>query len=466
MLELPGTAVGGVAFVGNSLDVITNAGTYDFTNVSYGGVPGFGGGPNNGLVTGYTAAFDPKTELEAITFSGPDVFEENVRATTGPLTGFYLWSNPANWTDGIPVNGTNVAVTPSTAGIVIDDVATLSLGTLILNGNGEVDVTGNSLAVGTVSATAGSGLEAFSLLNSVTVTVDALTGAGGFYGANGAGARFIDLSTTDPSESYRVIDGGFTELTATPSSASTLYFTSSAGTTSTFALENPAATNAVAISGLAQTDVLELPGTAVSAVALGANSLSVTTSAGTYAFNNVTYSGSVTGYTAGQDVSTGLVAITFTGPDIFQPNVKATSGKFAGDYLWSNAANWSLRRAPIDGDSVSLTQQSISYDDIASLSLDTLTMNQAIVNVVGSVLNVGTVVGGEQITPTVEFSFLFADAADAGAPVTVTAGDVTGTRSTYGATGAGGTFVDNSPTDPGNTYEPGSGAPSSSPPRR
>ncbi len=283
VLELPGTAVSDVTFVGNSLDVITNAGNFDFTNVSYDGTPNHGGGPNNGLVTGYSAAFDPKTGLEAITFSGPDVFEENVQATTGPLTGFYLWSDAANWTDGIPVNGTNVAVTPSNIGIVIDDVAIASLGTLILNGNGQVDVVRGSLTVGTVSAAAGSGLEASSaeLLTAVTVTVDSLTGAGGFYGAAGAGARFIDLSVTDPGEAYRVIEGGFTELSATPSSASTLYFTSSLGTTSTFALKDPAATNAVAISGLAQTDVLELPGTSVSAVTFGANSLSVTTSAGT-----------------------------------------------------------------------------------------------------------------------------------------------------------------------------------------
>ena len=202
-------------------------------------------------------------------------------------------------------------------------------------------------------------------------------------------------------------------------------------------------------------DVLELPGSTVNSVSFLGGDVTVVTDQGSYALRATDTS--VTGYRWTAVAGTTLVAVTFTGPDTFQPNVKATSGKFAGDYLWSNAANWSLRRAPIDGDSVSLTRQSVSYDDIASLSLDTLTMNQAIVNVVGSVLNVGTVVGGEQITPTVEFSFLFADAADAGAPVTVTAGDVTGTRSTYGATGAGGTFVDNSPTDPGNTYEPGSG---------
>ncbi len=150
-------------------------------------------------------------------------------------------------------------------------------------------------------------------------------------------------------------------------------------------------------------------------MAFGANSLSVTTSAGTYACQQRhLFRFRHRLHPRRQDAATGLVAITFAGPDIFQPTVKSTSGKFAGDYLWSNPANWSLERAPIDGDNVSLTQQSASYDDIASLSLDTLTMNQAAVNVVGSVLNVGAVVGGEQITPTVEFSFLFADATDRG----------------------------------------------------
>ena len=55
----------------------------------------------------------------------------------------------------------------------------------------------------------------------------------------------------------------------------------------TFALKNPSATNAVAITGVSNGDVLELPGSSVSNVTFGANSLTVTTNAGTYAFTHV-----------------------------------------------------------------------------------------------------------------------------------------------------------------------------------
>ncbi len=84
VLELPGTSVGNVTFGANSLSVTTDAGSYDFTNVSY-----------LSPVNGYTAAVDPTTGLEAITFTDTDVFEQNVKANSGPLAGHYLWSNAA-----------------------------------------------------------------------------------------------------------------------------------------------------------------------------------------------------------------------------------------------------------------------------------------------------------------------------------------------------------------------------------
>ena len=58
VLELPGNAVTSASFGATSLTVTTNDGTYAFTNVSYASP-----------VAGYTAAFDPTTGLEAITFS-------------------------------------------------------------------------------------------------------------------------------------------------------------------------------------------------------------------------------------------------------------------------------------------------------------------------------------------------------------------------------------------------------------
>ncbi len=101
---------------------------------------------------------------------------------------------------------------------------------------------------------------------------------------------------------------------------------------------------------------------------------------------------------------------------MFEDNIKATSGKFAGDYLWSNPANWSFGRAPVDGDSVQIgTAGTVSYDDLTSLSLSTLTLQQSTVNVVGSSLTIGTVDGGAVFAPQTEFGFLYADATDAGA---------------------------------------------------
>ena len=333
-----------------------------------------------------------------------------------------------------------------------DDIASLSVGTLTMN-QATVNVVGSVLNVGTVVGGAQiTPIVEYSFLYAdavdagtpVTVTAGDVTGTRSTYGATGAGGTFVDNSPTDPGNTYEPGSGGTVILAATQVTELDFWYLTSPGTV---ALTNLASITESDIDYAAD-DVLELPGRTVSSVSFLGGDVTVVTDQGSYALRNDT---SLTGYRWAAVAGTTLVAVMFLGPDTFEPNVKTTSGKSAGDYLWSNPANWSLRRAPIDGDDVSVTRQSVSYDDIAALSLGTLTMNQATVNVVSSVLTVGTVVGGEQITPT-EFSFLFADAVDAGAPVTVTAGEVTGTRSTYGATGAGGTFVDNSPTDPGNTY--------------
>jgi len=35
-------------------------------------------------------------------------FQETTAATSGAFTGQYLWSNAANWTNGVPGNGDSV----------------------------------------------------------------------------------------------------------------------------------------------------------------------------------------------------------------------------------------------------------------------------------------------------------------------------------------------------------------------
>ena len=150
------------------------------------------------------------------------------------------------------------------------------------------------------------------------------------YYAKGAGASFQDQSVTGPADIFNAEDDGLIQFAATPAGAGL----ENGSGPSTFALDNPGTTNAVGLENVAPGDVLELPGTSVSEVSFGKASLSVTTSAGTYAFLIVGYdpNSPVTGYTAAQDPATGLVAITFTGVDTFSDAVKAATGPLAGDY--------------------------------------------------------------------------------------------------------------------------------------
>ena len=466
VLELPGTSVSAVTFGANSLSVTTDTGTYAFTNVTYAT-----------SVTGYTVAHDPVTGLEVITFTGPDVFEQNVKATSGKFAGDYLWSNPANWSQGhAPVDGDSVVVADQAA-VGYDDIASLALSRLSLNGS-DLYVVGSNLTVASVTGGAhfvGNTFwyptlwaDASDAGAPVTVTIGAITDGPiantsftGEYYAVGSGARLIDQSNTDLGNEFFAGGGGLFQSSAVPASPSLLIYGSNLHGAyqpgpGTIALAHPGATNPGLLSNVGPGDVLELPGTSVNAVTFGTHSLSLTTNAGSYDFTNVNYLSPVTGYTTRFDPTTGLEAITFTGPDVFEANFKATSGKFAGDYLWSNPANWSQGHAPVDGDSVQIgTTNIVGYDDIASLSLSTLTLHLSTVNVVGQSLTVGTVNGGGVFAPQPQggFSFLIADAAEAGAPVSVVVDTVTGTRGTYGAEGAGATFHDNSAVDPGDTYE-------------
>jgi hypothetical protein len=297
VLELPGSSVSNIGFGSSSLSITTNDGNHAFSNVTFTGA----------AITGYSAAFDPTTGLEAITFLGLDTFSQATAATSGPLADDYLWSNSDNWSLGVsPVDGDGI----STAVKGYDDLAALTVPSLTLSEGGIVKVTGASLQVTSIAGTAGAGLvaDAFEVGTPVTVTVGTIAETGGEYGADGAGAVFVDMSVVDPGETYLAELGGFTELSATPSSSSLLLYD---GADSTFALQNPGATNAFAMSDATLKDVLELPGSSVSNVSFGPNSLSVTTNDGSYAFSNVAYQGgAITGFSAAFDATTGLEAIT------------------------------------------------------------------------------------------------------------------------------------------------------------
>ena len=236
---------------------------------------------------------------------GPDTFVQTTAVTSGPLDGGYLWSNSANWTAGVPGADANVA----TALAGYDDIASLSLNELIETSSGSVTVTGGTLNIGTVSGGADTELFVFGeevdATTPINVTVGSVTGTGGFYGAAGPTSTFIDNSATDLGQVYLAQDGGVVELAATPAASSFLeYSTDGLGT---FVLEDPAASNAVELSGVRQGDVLELPGTSVTAASFGASSFSVTTNDGTFDFTNVFYATNVSGYTAVHDFSTCLL---------------------------------------------------------------------------------------------------------------------------------------------------------------
>jgi hypothetical protein len=424
--EVPGDAVSNVDFGANSLTVATNTGTYAFSDVDY-GAP----------ITSYTATPDATTGLEEITFIAADIFQQITAAADGE----YLWSNTANWSKGVPTDGDSVAV----SALGFDDVASLSLANLILDAGGRVAVTGGSLDVTTVTVAAGGAevlADAADAGAPVTVTLGTVDGSGSYIDANGAGARLIDQAAADQGETYYVGGGGFVEVTAAPSSASILAYISAPGT---FALADPAASNAVEIGNIGQGDALEVPGDTVSNVDFGADSLTVVTNTGTYAFTDVDYGVPIASYTATPDTTTGLEEITFIAADIFQQTTAAADGA----YLWSNPLNWT-KGVPTDGDGVAVA--ALGSDDLASLSLASLILDAGgRVAVTAASLDVTTVTvaaGGTEV---------LADAADAGAPVVVTLGTVNGSAGYMVANGADARLLDQSAVDQGETYYVGAG---------
>ncbi len=159
--------------------------------------------------------------------------------------------------------------------------------------------------------------------------------------AAGAHATLIDNATSDPGTDFAVYYGGTIEITSsTPSAYSHLEYGSSPGT---FALWHPAATSVTFINDPIPGDVLELPGTSVSGVTFGTNSLSVTTDVGAYSFSNVRY--------VRRSRSSAIPPRSIPPPDWWRslssaPTClrrmhKRPAVRWPGGYLWSNAANWS-----------------------------------------------------------------------------------------------------------------------------
>jgi len=145
------------------------------------------------------------------------------QVATSLVGGFpeYLWSDAANWTAGVPVDG--AAAPPHILGGAnpsgYDDIAGLFLDSLNL-ASGFVAV-GGTLSVGTVSfGSTTASLYSDTVLGSAaaTLTIGAMSGEGRI-GAFGATAVTYVLAAADPGEIYQVDEGGELVLNATPSAS-------------------------------------------------------------------------------------------------------------------------------------------------------------------------------------------------------------------------------------------------------
>jgi hypothetical protein len=251
-------------------------------------------------------------------------------------SGLYLWSNAANWTNGIPSNGSIVDfdISPASNPGGYDDIANLTLGTLDLT-QGALAVA-NTLTIGDLVLPSNGNdyaIESDTYLGSsaALLTIDSITGNGAFIEADGANA-FTDVLGTDTGNEYDVA-GGMVELHGSISNLTTLSMPSYSLDGGTIALDSAGTLVGAVLGDLAIGDVLELPGTGVESIHYGTSSLTITTDAGTTTFSNVRYTAGeeLYGYTESADTGTGLEAITLTGSTVTSfEQVSATGGL----YLW------------------------------------------------------------------------------------------------------------------------------------
>ncbi len=334
--------------------------------------------------TGYVASTDP-TGLERITFASPQGVAFQQAITTG---GEYLWSNAANWTNGAPPD-VGAAVTFDVSGpnnpSGYDDIANLMLDSMaVINGFAAV---GTTLEIGAASfgSTVASVFSDTDLGSTgALLTIDGFTGASdGRVGAFGVNAFTLVNGATDPGEIYQVDEGGELVLDATPHGSpgpvnAGFYYQNSHGTgqlpSGTFAFRDPGATVTALLSNAAIGDSIALPGSDVASVSFGASSIAVVTNLGTTTFSDVTYFAGAqpTGYVASTD-PTGLERVTIASPQGVAFQQAITTG---GEYLWSNAANWTNGAPPDVGAAVTFNvvgpNNPSGYDDIANLMLDSM----------------------------------------------------------------------------------------------
>jgi len=320
-------------------------------------------------------------------------FEYTETASSGSLSGEYLWSDPNNWSSGLPVDGESVAVPyDSSVDGTFDDIPSLSVSELTLDGGSNVptlEVSG-TLAIGTLATSNG---EFTSLLANSTIAGSSLVTIGSMAAAvdvvlnsYGTGALIVDSAATDTGSVYDNVDGGgVIEFTSgSPSQEAAFDTPDLPGDPGggTYVFENPGSiiySLLNQVDGGAGTDSIELPGSAVLGVTYDAGSMVVVTNLGTYDFANVDYTDQPLSYTSSYDASTQLVKITFTGgTHTFAYTEAGPVGDSPNEgYLWSDPNNWTDGVVPPSGDSITVpydSQVGITYDDIGSLSVSELTL--------------------------------------------------------------------------------------------
>ncbi len=372
-------------------------------------------------------------------------------------SGFYVWSNAANWTNGIPSNNSIVDFDISAASNPggYDDIATLTLGTLDLT-QGALAVAGtltiNDLVLPSNNNDYAIESDTYLGAPAARLIINSITGNGAFIEADGANA-FTDVFGTDTGNEYDVSGGGMVELHGSISNLTTLAMPSYSLDGGTIALASPGSVVSAVLGDLVIGDVLELAGTTVESVQYGTSSLTIATDAGTTTFTNVRYNNvdGLYSYTSSADTSTGLEAITLTGSPAtsFEQNSTSTVDGF-GFYTWSDAANWT-NGIPGNGGVADISISSASnpggYDDIANLTLGILNLTQ------GAIAVADTLTIGDLVLPSSNNDYVIESDTYLGSPAArLIINSITGNGAFIEAAGAN-AFTDVIGADTGNEYD-------------
>ena len=220
------TEFGGVSGNGVAFEIKKTSSGYDTTptvlqSFSFSGADG--GEPTGGLVMGADGGLigttleggtnDAGAVYEITMPPPPETFSDVQPATGGPFDGTFLWSDAANWTDGVPFdNDSAISAAPG-----FDDVANLNLFELAFDDTGSVTAVQN-LTVDTLvtneSAAVFASTTPRGAAASVILAIGAFSGSVGELGATGSGAVLDDTAASSPDAGLYTASAGGTIVVA------------------------------------------------------------------------------------------------------------------------------------------------------------------------------------------------------------------------------------------------------------